>query len=766
MRRAVAAAAALLAALPACKPRNLPVVYDLAARLPVAERWSTRDVVLAGTAAAEPHLSDGFYREGTGTERFVWARESAEIAFVWPEVAARTALVELAPFSGVRAQAAEVLLNGTPLGRFSLNERRDRYRLSLPAEAQRPGDNRLRLTFAAAAAPSDGDPKNPDRRRLAAALYAITVARADDAGLDDLLARGAPSAFEATSEGGVPAVGQVGPSVLRYALRVPKDGTFRFTPALHPAARTAAGAVSMRVTVETAEGEREAWSRVLRASDEPPGEQDVALGGDEGEVVRLGLHVGGAGTLRHAWAVWHAPRVLGHGGGDALVPATVPAETASRVEALRRSLQGVNVVLIVLDAARARSFGAYGYARDTTPHIDRIAREGTVFLNAITPAVYTLGAMSSVWTSQYPDRHHSEVSFSARLPKDRLTLAEVLSGQQVQTAGFVANAVAGRAFGFERGFLHFDEVFARLGSGAGSFRQAVPPWVRAHRDRRFFLYVHYREPHLPYDPPPPFDTKWGPDGPIPREARGDSPWLKDVNQGRRRLTPEEVDHLVRLYDGNLAYADQEVGELRRLLEAEGLWEKSVVIVTADHGEALYEHGWIGHNVQLHDASVHVPLIVRLPGGAAGGQRLAGLTDHLDLAPTIADVFGVLGQGGSAREFQGRSLLPALVGAPGKPAALSRTVWDRPRYALRDERYAYHYDTRTGEEALFDLSTDRGETKDLARSERLRAAYYRQALHHWIGTLTQARGSGPADQAEVSKEQCENLKSLGYVQTCP
>ena len=126
----------------------------------------------------------------------------------------------------------------------------------------------------------------------------------------------------------------------------------------------------------------------------------------------------------------------------------------------------------------------------------------------------------------------------------------------------MANAVAGRGFGFDRGFVEFHEVFRTLGSRGDVFRQAVPPWLAANRDRRFFAYVHFREPHFPYDPEPPFDTKFGPDGPIPKAARRDSAFFTDVNQGRRPFGEAEREHLVRLFDGNLAFADQEVGALR------------------------------------------------------------------------------------------------------------------------------------------------------------------------------------------------------------
>jgi arylsulfatase A-like enzyme len=759
------AALALALAGAGCPGRPKTVVYDLAARAPVAETWAATDVLRFGTPAAEPRLTDGFHREGGGArEPFLWSKGEAEVSFDWEEVAPRVAVLDAAPYREAGEQTVEVRLNGTAVDRFRMNDLRHRYRVALPAGAQRTGDNRLRFVFGTTAAPADTQAGSLDRRQLAAAFYSLVAGKAADVSLDDLLARDAPRPFAVEEEGGVPGLTLLGPAMVRFAVKLPAAAELRFAPELLPAARAAAGAASFRVTVEgPSGGEREVWSRVLDARTGSLGEQVVRLGGREGDIVRVGLGVGEAGSPRFAWGRFVAPRLLGRDARDPLEAAPLaPAEDA-RADSLRAGLAGANVVLVILDAARAESFGAYGYPRATTPQIDRIAAEGVLFERAYTPAVYTLGAMSSLWTSQYPDRHHSEVSFSARLPKDRLTLAELLSAQGIHTAGFVANAVAGAAFGFDRGFVEFEEVFRTLGSGAEVFREVLPPWLARNRDRRFFAYVHFREPHFPYDPEPPFDTLFGPEGPIPRAARRDFGYFTDVNQGRRPFGDQEREHLVRLFDGNLAYADREVGALRQAMEATGLWERSVVIVAADHGEELFERGWIGHNVHLYEPSVHIPLIVRFPQGRGpAGRRVAALADLLDLAPTIADVLGVRGLGGSDREFQGRSLLPVVAGAAGKPAVLSRTVWDRPRYALRDERNKFFYDTRTGEERLFDLAADPGETRDLARSEPLRAAYYRQALHAW--TLQLAR-RGPAGQeaAELSREQCENLRSLGYIQ---
>jgi arylsulfatase A-like enzyme len=370
--------------------------------------------------------------------------------------------------------------------------------------------------------------------------------------------------------------------------------------------------------------------------------------------------------------------------------------------------------------------------------------------------------MSSVWTSQYPERHHDAASFSEPLPRGRLTLAQLLSAQGIQTAGFVANPIAGGLNGLDRGFQEFHEVWREVGSGGDSFRQVVPGWLRTNKDHRFFAYVHFREPHFPYDPPSPFDTKFGPDAPLTKAQRRDTAFFTDINQGRRGMSGAEREHLVRLYDGSLAFADQEIGALRKVLEAEGLLDRTVIIVAADHGEGLMEHGWIGHNVQLYEPLTHVPLIVRFPAGKGPAQTHVGeFASLLDIAPTIADIFGVMGRGGSEREFQGRSLLDVIGGARGRSAVLSRTVWDRPRYALRDERYKFIDDTRTGEEQLYDLRADPGEARSLTVAEPLRAAYYRETLQQWTLGLARPEARGGAGRT-FTRAQCEDLKSLGYL----
>ena len=429
--------------------------------------------------------------------------------------------------------------------RFAFNDTRHRYRIALPAAAQQPGDNRLRFVFAATASPADADPKSLDRRQLAAAFYALVTGPATRR-----VAR--RPARRATRRGrsrrprrqGVPSLTLVGPALVRFALRLPPGGR----AALHAGAR-GVGARRRRggVLPRAARGRARRRARDLEPRDRRRRQAGGGAGGAAAgaggrhRADRPGRRRGaparaspGAGSWRRACS--------GTRGGEPLEPQPISAGDDARADSLRKSLAGANVLL------RHPRRGPRAIVRHATatrarrrPRSTAWRGEGVVFERVYTPAVYTLGAMSSVWTSQYPDRHHSEVSFSARLPKDRLTLAELLSAQGVHTAGFVANAVAGSLFGFDRGFSEFHEVFRTLGSRGDVFRQVLPGWLEKHRDRRFFAYVHFREPHFPYDPEPPFDTRFGPDGPIPKAGAprlallpGREPGPAAVQPGRAR----------------------------------------------------------------------------------------------------------------------------------------------------------------------------------------------------------------------------------------
>ncbi len=760
LRASFAAAASSGLVLQACGPApsapKMVVLHDLAAESTIADREAPATVVLFGTPEAEMFTEKGFFREGgdAAGERFAWARREARVLFRWAETAPREAVFDLAPYPGIDGQALDVRLNGASVGRFEVLAR-GRHRVSLPVGRQEKGENRLTFAFSRVAKPESGH-----GRRLAATVYSLSAAAAGEPFLDSLTSAGAPPPFAVAADGGVPSLSLLAGSAVRYAFRMPAGGAaLHFTPELHATAGSTADVAQLRVTLATEAGERrEIWKSDARGRDEVA----LPLAASEGTTLVLGVQAdGGSGT----WATLKAPRLVGPGPIPAALRTPLAEADARRGDPVARGLRGTNVILIVLDAAGAAHFGCYGYARPTTPAIDRIASEGVVFERAYTPAVFTLSAMGSLWTSLYPDEHHRGVPYDAPLPKSPLTLAELLGANGITTAGWVANGVAGPGFGLDRGFSEFTEIFREHGHSAGAFAKALPAWLEAHGDRRFFAYLHFREPHFPFDPPPPFTARFGPDGPLPRAVRADQGWIDKINSGRVRLDAAAADHLVRLYDGNLAFADQEVGRLRSALEGLGLWERTVVIVTADHGEGLLEHDFVGHNKQLYEESAHIPLIVRFPAGRGpAGLRVKALVDLLDVAPTVADIFGVLGKGGSDRAFAGRSLLAVAAGAPGTPAVFTRTATgERPSYAVRDGRFVYIRGLRYGSEELYDAVADAQQKREIAGKRPLEAAYYRQLLQRWLASLRRGIGEEGGAKAQLTPEQLENLRALGYVQ---
>jgi arylsulfatase A-like enzyme len=735
---------------------SLPVVLDLAALAPAADREGPWQVVLFGAPGGIASQLGGFFDAplAAAGDPAAWVTRTAEIALRLPSPEPRAALFDLEPFPGLASQRAEVFLNEARVGGFGMAAGRRRYRVGLPAARQREGVNRLRLAFTEL-----GKPQRNYRRRMSAVLYGITTAPASDRSLADLLSAEAPPPL--SSENG--ALTLAGPGSVVFAFRAPESAELRFTPLLHPVARRAGSEAMLRVTLEQeGRAERTLWSGSVSARRAAPGEVGLPLGATPGSRVRLALRREGA--ERFAWGGFGKPRVLGLGARDPLLDLPAPGRVDRRADALRASLAEANVVFVILDAAGAAHVGAYGSPRPTTPEIDRIAAEGVVFENAYSVATFTHLSMGSAWTSVLPDQHHNGVLPNAALPRDRLTLAELLSSRGVHTAGFVSNGVAGPGFALDRGFSEFEEVFHRHGSHAEAYREVLPGWLERNRERRFFLYVHFREPHFAYDPPPPFNTLFGPDRPLSRAQKTQYDWITDLNWKRKRPEPAELEHLGRLYDGNLAYADRELGELRRQLEALGLWERTLVVISSDHGDGLYEHEYVGHLDQVYEEQTRVPLVIRFPPGRGPrGQRVKGLVDTLDIAPTIADAFQALGQGGSGTAFLGRSLLPMVLGAPTKPMTLARCAGEQPKYGLRtgDAKLVYHSARDSVE--LYDLASDPGERSDLAAQRHVEAAYYRQTVRRLLLAMRRGpRADAPADAA-LSAEQRENLRALGYVQ---
>jgi arylsulfatase A-like enzyme len=423
----------------------------------------------------------------------------------------------------------------------------------------------------------------------------------------------------------------------------------------------------------------------------------------------------------------------------------------------------LNCLVVVLDGATALRMGISGYSRDTTPIIDRLASESVVFDNAITQAVYTIASIGSVLTSQYPERHQS-ISFADRLPASTVTLPGILDEAGIRTVGFSGNAVVSPVFGLDQGFDEFVEVRKLEGyTGHGdSVLRSFLEWLGPNREQRFFAYVHFREPHFPYDPPPPFDVQFGPSAHFPE---GVTDWNvieaynRSAGQGEEIAT-EVIQRLRDLYDGNMVFVDGLVGEILGQLVELGIDEKTVVILTADHGEALFEHRYIGHNTQLYEESIRVPLIIRWPGAAP--RRIDSVVELLDIAPTVLEVMG-LGHHPARQQMEGQSLVPLVHEKETlEQLAFSRTVWLKPRYGVRGGRYKLIWDSRTGTVELYDLKVDTEEKINRFEEEPLITGYLRQELFRWLREQQRLRGNAPAPESSlISDELNRQLEALGY-----
>jgi arylsulfatase A-like enzyme len=445
------------------------------------------------------------------------------------------------------------------------------------------------------------------------------------------------------------------------------------------------------------------------------------------------------------------------------------------------------VILISVDTLRADHVGCYGYARDTTPALDGLAREGVKFNHAYSQAGWTLPAHMSLMTSRYPPAH-GVVQDTVSLPEDAATLAEVLRKAGYATAAVVNWIYVGKSFGFAQGFDAFHEIipptyernpFVNRGYSAAQVTDRGIEILSEERNAPLFLFLHYFDPHADYDPPSPYDSLYDPE--YAGTATGRYLWLRPFikylpRRGRRRASahPEDFAHVEALYDGEIRYADAEIGRFLGALEARGRSANSLVVVTADHGEEFNDHGSMeGHGWTLYDEVVHVPLIFRLPGEDPAGVEVDTLAEHIDVAPTILAGLGLE----LPREFQGRSLWPVLTGEspPEEPRlSFSHTRRFTIKGSVRNARFKL---IRTDDQPrdptarpdppvyeLYDVVADPGESRNLYAERPKVARLLSDTLQRWLESNGTAFDEGARPpRVELSDEEKRSLEALGYVQ---
>lgn len=400
-----------------------------------------------------------------------------------------------------------------------------------------------------------------------------------------------------------------------------------------------------------------------------------------------------------------------------------------------------DVILVILDTVRKDALSCYGNPRPTTPVIDALAREGALFLCASTTAPWTAPAVASIFTGMLPSEHGLHEEY-LNLERDRVTLAERLSAAGYQTKAYSNNPWISPRLGLAQGFDEFDSVWRELeteelaGSeqGGKQTNAKLEKWLATERDpsRPLFLLVHYLEPHLPYQPPAPFDQRFF-------ESKPPPPDETTIARMRELGTPQELGYILRqyelsdeelgvlrtLYEAEVAYTDNLVGELLGLLRARGLLDRALFVLTADHGENLGEHHLLDHKFSLHETLLGVPLIVRFPGTVDPGQRIAEPVQTTDIFATVLDLAGLPGPSPASAHnlFGSRSEERPVFAQHFRATVFMELV--RTRFPLVDSRHLlrqlssvrigplkYTWSS-TGRGELYDLERDPGELQDLA-----------------------------------------------------
>lgn len=426
--------------------------------------------------------------------------------------------------------------------------------------------------------------------------------------------------------------------------------------------------------------------------------------------------------LHRRWAVW-AIIIFGVSAAGGLA---VWCVSWSRPEG-RGS--GFNVVLITLDTTRADHLGCYGHPDDPTPNIDRLAADGTRFAQCTSAAPSTLPSHATILTAAYPYVHGVRHNVGYRLTEANATLAEALKPAGYRTAAYVGAFVVNRDTGLDQGFDTYDDPGRRHERPADEVCDGAIDWIRRQANEKFFLWAHFFDPHYPYDPPEPF----------------------------RSSCPDP-------YQGEIVFADQQVGRLLEELHRLGLEEKTLVVLTADHGEGLGQHAEQTHLYFVYDTTMSVPLIFCCPGQIPRGSVVPTQVRNVDIAPTVLAFLGLPTES-ALPDAQGTSLVMRMLGEADQSdlAAYGETLAGRivlgtsALRCLRTGGWKYIHAPRP---ELYDIRQDPGETNNLVAREAQRAAAMRERLREIIAASPEPAA---ADDASVRLDQAtlDRLQGLGY-----
>ena len=539
------------------------------------------------------------------------------------------------------------------------------------------------------------------------------------------------------------------------------------------------GPLTFRVEITGAGSDATLLERTLTTPDQW---QTVPIELDAFAGQRVTLNLGLTGPRDGAIGLWGSPAIRNHGTAP-------PGETATG------DAPPQGVVLIMADTIRRGHLGAYGYARDTTPTLSRLASDGVLFRDAISQATWTKVSTPSILTSMYP-ASHTVKTVPDRLPSSATTLAEVFRTAGYATLSLSSVTFTGQSSNLHQGFEVLHEAASRTGEKQGkSARQYVDrllPWLDAHHDTPFFAFVHIFDPHSPFEPRPPYNTMWA----APEKKARFEEQLAAVrehidtafmrNQGMAtlaELAAAEVDagefigYAKDWYDGSIRGMDAEIGRVIEHLDTLGLTGRTLVAFVGDHGEEFHEHGRMWHGHSVYGELTNVPLLLWQPGTIPSGPVVEETVRTIDLMPTILEIADLT----TPEVAQGQSLTPLFVSPQDGGASdwITRPVVAEEHIMGNDDEHESYAllldgwrlirnvkmpeDDHAAEFELYRHSGDPLALEDVAAANPDVVERLAKELDRWRQQTDAARL--PSDEelsSTLSADELRRLRSLGYV----
>ncbi|RMF93653.1 MAG: DUF229 domain-containing protein, partial [Candidatus Schekmanbacteria bacterium] len=458
------------------------------------------------------------------------------------------------------------------------------------------------------------------------------------------------------------------------------------------------------------------------------------------------------------------------------------------------SKEDYNFILLTFDALRADSLGIYG-GTTKTPSFDNFGNENIVFLNAHSLAPWTVPSMVGLFSSQFPSKlsiGNSKDYYT--IPENVDTLAELLDKRGYRTGAFVGNYLLQKSTGILQGFdfsilvNHHTRTMNRFAlimpflESALSLCIQEPEYkylmntskylventinfIRKNRNKKFFLWVHFVDPHDPYAPPQEFrkkdvEEKW----PVfaPMDPSLPYPQLSQIRMGKVALTDSDKEYIRELYNGEVLYMDKLFGNILQTLKDEKLLDNTVICVTSDHGEEFWDHGDYYHGQSLYEELIKVPLIISIPR-IRSPKKIYNPVSTIDLMPTFFEIAGIP----ISKEFDGKSLMPFIKGeynAAEPPIFAEETYYYEKKKAVIDGNYKLIFCMDSKKLELFDLSTDPYEKINIADKNPLLVKDMKKLLIDWI-KKTKKKKKGykeTKEDLEKKRNQLNRMKALGYV----